>query len=328
VLGDFEAFAEMFVIQPAAARMCLVDVYAAGPEAVERVERSREGFQRLAHEALRQSPERAAMPAEMIRAYMGAMQEITRTRLLRGTEDELASLMPQLWKMMLDYRPPPQPLRLAVRSQVPGPGPEGFDAHDHAERALRALTAVVAEQGYAETTITDVVKRASMSRTTFYSLFADKEDALLCAIDSGGAQLVAAVAPAVRRAPDWAHGIRAGFGALLSYLAHHPAFARLVAVEVFAAGLAAVERRAEAVAPLEELLAKGYERSPDTPPIAVEAIAGGVHTLIYEQIRRAGPQSLPELAPLCTYIALAPFIGAQEACEVANSSGRRVRGSD
>jgi hypothetical protein len=94
-------------------------------------------------------------------------------------------------------------------------------------------------------------------------------------------------------------------------------------VEVYAAGPKAIERRVEVLHPLQEFAAEGYERSPQTPPILAEVVAGGSYTLAYRQVRDKGPHTLPALAPICTYIALAPFLGAEEACAVANGTGRR-----
>ena len=150
---------------------------------------------------LSETPERAAMPPEMVCAYVGALAEIARTRLRRGKEAELPTLIDDLSGMFLAYEPPPEPLRLSARR--PASGPETLEAYDHAERALRAFAMVVAEQGYANTTIDEVVKRASMSATTFYANFQGKEDAMLAAIDSAGAQMMAAILPAFRRSPDW-----------------------------------------------------------------------------------------------------------------------------
>jgi AcrR family transcriptional regulator len=319
----FDEFATMIVAQPAAARMCLIDAYVAGPEVLEPLERAIGGFEWLTRETAGQSPERAGMPAEMIAAHIGAMQEIARTRIRRGTHAELPDLMDQLWDLTKSYLPPPEPLRLTVRSS--SPQPERLDAHDQAERVLRAFATVVAEQGYANTTIDQVVKRASMSATTFYAHFDGKEDALMAAIDSGAAQLVAATVPAYHRAAKWQDGIRAAYGAMFSYLASWPAFARLLAVEVYAAGPDAVERRVQGFKPLEALGTGFMESAPDTPPIALEAIAGSVYALAYRQIRDKGPQSLPSLAPICTYITLAPFVGAEEACRAANGDGRGGR---
>ena len=68
---------------------------------------------------------------------------------------------------------------------------------------------------------------------------------------------------------------------------------------------------------LEALLVPGYELAPDTPPIAAEAIGGAIYALIHDQVKSKGPESLPELAPMATYMTLAPFIGAEEAYERA-----------
>jgi len=316
----FDAFAEMIALQPAAARLAFVEAYPAGPEAIALVENAAAGFEWLARQMLEQSPERAGMPAEMVTAHVGAQQEIARTRLRRGEEAELPGLLDELWDLLLSYRPPPEPLRLAGRT--PRFGPETIDAHDHAERALRAFAVVVAEEGYVDTTVEAVLKRAQMSATTFYAHFAGKDDAMLAAIDSACSQIVAAVLPAFRRAPDWPRGVRAGYGALCNFLASRPAMAQLIAVEIYAAGPVAIERRSQTLQPLEKLIGEGFQHEPTAPALATEAIAGATFTLIYKRLRSSGPSSLPNLAPLLTYITLSPFLGAEEACRVANDGGR------
>jgi AcrR family transcriptional regulator len=316
----FDAFAQMVALQPAAARLAFLESYSAGPEAVVLIENATAGFEWLARQMLEQSPERAGMPAEMISAHIGAQLEIARTRLRRGEEAELPGLMDDLWEMLRSYRPPPGPLRLTGR--VPKFGPEAIEGHDHAERALRAFAIVVAEQDYVNTTVEAVLKRAKMSATTFYASFHGKDDAMLAAIDSACSQILAAVLPAFRRAPDWPTGVRAGYGALCNFLASRPALAELIAVEIYAAGPVAVERRSETLQPLEELIGPGFERRPEVPTLATEVIAGAIFTLAYKRLRDSGAASLPTLAPLLTYITLSPFIGPEEACRVANGDGR------
>lgn len=316
----FDAFAAMIAVQPAAARLAFLEAYPAGPEAVTLIENATAGFEWLAQQTLEQSPERAGMPAEMVSAHIGAQLEITRTRLRRGEEAELPGLVDGLWEMLLAYRPPPAPLRLSART--PRFGPESIDAHDHAERALRAFAVVVAEEGYVDTTVEAVLKRAQMSATTFYANFDGKNDAMLAAIDSACSQIIAAVMPAFRRAPDWPNGVRAGYGALCNFLASRPALAQLIAVEVHAAGSAAMERRHETLQPLEDLIGEGFGHRPSAPAHAAEALTGAVFTLIYKRLRASSATSLPALAPLLTYITLCPFLGAEEACRIANSDGR------
>jgi AcrR family transcriptional regulator len=325
------AFAELIAAQPAASRMVLVDAYTAGAEVLAPLERAMAGFEGLVRRMLEQSPERAGMPAEMVGAYIGAIEEVVRLRVLGGREGELPGLMDELWDLVGSYRPPPTPLRLAGR--VPKARPESLEAHDHAERALRAFAAAAAERGYAETTVEAVLRRAGMSATTFYANFAGKEDAMAAALESGGAQMGAAVRPAVRRAADWPAAVRAGFGALFNFLASRPALAQLMVVEVFAAGPEALVRRVDYLQQLDELLAEGPEqaaagtaaRTEGAAAITAELIAGVVYSLAYRRIRESGPQALPSLAPVCSYLALAPFLGAEEACAVANRDGGRTR---
>lgn len=317
------AFVQMVAAQPAASRLVMVEAYAAGPEALVPLENAIAGFEWLTEQILAQSPERAGMPKELTMALMGAQQEMVRNRLREGREVELAEDSREMWDILLSYRPPPEPLRLSARP--PRPAPETIEAHDHAERALRALAAVMAEKGYAATTVDEVVSRAQMSATTFYAHFDGKEDAMLAAIDSAGAQIVAATLPAHRRAPDWANGIRAANGALFNFLAAHPALANLMMVEAYAAGPEAMARRSEALRPFEEMISGGLEFSPETSRLALDGIAGAIYQLSYRRLRESGAEALPALAPVCTYIALCPFSGPEEACRIANGDGRGRR---
>jgi hypothetical protein len=91
---------------------------------------------------------------------------------------------------------------------------------------------------------------------------------------------------------------------------------------VYAVGLEGMQRRMEALRPLQDLIAGGYELAPKTAQIAAEGIVGGVYTLAYRRLRDQGAAALPALAPVCAYITLAPFVGAEDACRIANGDGR------
>ncbi len=73
---------------------------------------------------------------------------------------------------------------------------------------------------------------------------------------------------------------------------------------------------------MQALLVPGYELKPDASPVAAEAIGGAIYSMIYDQVRRGATESMQEIAPLATYVTLAPFIGVEEACAVANGDGR------
>ena len=99
-----------------------------------------------------------------------------------------------------------------------------------------------------------------------------------------------------------------------------PEYSRLGAVEMYAAGKRALQTRDTIMEGLEALLAPGYELAPDAPPIAAEAIGGAIYALVYDQVKAKGPESLPELVPMATYMTLAPFLGAEEAYSIATGA--------
>jgi AcrR family transcriptional regulator len=318
---DTAAFAEAIAEQPAAAKLCLIEAHAGDARVRERLRQATSSFEGRAVRAARELPGGEAYPEEMISAYVGAIAEIARRHLRLASEAELPDLLRELAPRLVEsYPPPPEPLRMATRRQRAGT--ETHSPTDHAERILQAMIEVVAEQGYAKTTIDQIVKRAGISASMFYAHFGSKEDTLLAAIDSGGAQVVAAVLPAFRRGSGWPHAMRAGIGAFFNLLASRPALARLMMVEVHAGGPAALERREEALRPLGALWAEARRRSSGTVPVAFEAIFGAILHLAFRRIESTGPDGLPSLAPVSTYLALAPFTGPEVAATAANEEGR------
>jgi AcrR family transcriptional regulator len=318
---DTAAFAEAIAEQPAAAKLCLIEAHAGDARVRERLRKATSSFEAKVVRAARVLPGGDAYPEEMISAYVGAIAEIARRQLRLGSEAELPDLLRELVPRLIEsYPPPPEPLRMATRrhrggSEAPAPA-------DHAERILQAMTEVVAEQGYAKTTIDQIVKKAGISASMFYAHFGGKEDALLAAIDSAGAQIVAAAVPAFRRSHAWPHAVRAGLGAFFNLLASRPAVARLMIVEVYAAGPAALQRREETLRPLGVLWAEARRHQVGTPAIVFEALLGAILHLAYRRIETVGPEGLPALAPIASYLSLVPFTGAEVATTAANEEGR------
>ncbi|HVY79047.1 MAG TPA: TetR/AcrR family transcriptional regulator [Solirubrobacterales bacterium] len=312
----FEALLGRIVAQPAAAKMCFVEVYAAsGGIAV--VDSTMDAFEGLVARLLEQGGH-AGVPPEIVRALIGGVQKVIHKRLYRGEEAELPELAPQLWEWIFLYPPPPGPLRAGRRRHRQAlPFEERQAASNPPERILRALAAVVAEKGYPETTVADVVKRAKTSQRTFYEHFSDKEDAMVAAIDSGSSQMLAAALPAFRRSSDWQHAVQATQQAMFSWGVGEPEYARLGAVEMYAAGKQALEKREQVTEGMEGLLAPGYELAPEAPAITAEAIGGALYALFYDWVKQKGAERLAEMVPHAVYITLTPFIGAEEAFEVA-----------
>lgn len=316
----FASFIGLIVEQPAAAKMCIVEVYAAGPQGTELIEGTLRQIEKQAKTLLDQVPDRKGMPAELVHAIVGGVQKVIHKRLYRGQVEELPGLVEGLWDWIFCYPVPPGPLRATRRRTVRTlPFEDRQALASPPERILRALAAVVAEKGYPNTTVADVVEKAGTSQRTFYEHFKNKEDAIVAALDSGSAHMLAAALPAFRRAPDWKHAVHDTQEAMFAFGAEEPEYARMGGVEMYAAGKRALDQREMVTEGFEGLLAPGYEIKPDTPPIAAEAIGGALYSLLYDHVNRKGPESLPQLVPTLVYVTLAPFLDADDAYGVAIS---------
>jgi AcrR family transcriptional regulator len=316
--AEFERLIELIVAQPAAAKTCLVEVYAAGPRAAAQLQRIVDGLTRVATRMFEGTPDRQGMPPEIVRAIVGGVQKAIYKRLLRGEEAELPGLVPRLWEWVLCIPPPPGPLTPSRRRSVrPRRFEERQAASQPVERVLRAMAAEVSERGYAAATVAEIVERAHTSQRTFYESFADKEAAMVAALDSGSAQMLAAALPAFRRATDWPGSVRDTQEAMLRFAAEEPEYGRLGAVAAYQAGARALEQREIVTESMEQLLAAGFQLAPDTPPLAPEAIGGALYAMLYDFVEDKGPERLLELVPTFAYVTLAPFLGAEDAYAVA-----------
>ncbi len=313
----FETLAQEIVDQPAAAKMCFVDVYAA-PEGVALVDRTIDAFEVLVTQMLDQTPGYEGMPSEIVRALIGGVQKVITKRLYRGQEKELLELAPQLWDWLFLNPTPPGPLKASRRrSRKPSPFEERQATSSPPERILRALAAVVSEKGYHETTVADIVERAKTSGRTFYEHFDSKEDAMVAALDSGSQKMLAEAMPAFRRTHDWQHAVQATQEAMFTFGVQEPEYAHLGAVEIFGAGIRALEQREKVTEGMELLLAHGYEVNAAVPKITAEAIGGALYALFYDHVKQKGAERLPEIVPPVVYVTLVPFLGAEEAYALA-----------
>lgn len=314
-----ETLVAMVAAQPAAARLCMVSAFAAGEAPRGRIAVAVGDLSRLVQQGFEEMPERDGMPIELTEAILGGVALVLYRRLARDEVEGLDELGPRLREWVLAIPPPPGPLRPRSRRRraAPPTGPPALAAHVPAERVLRGFIAVVAEKGYAATTVADVAAKARISQNTFYKHFRDKTDALEAALDSSGAQMVAATLPAVRRNREWPGVLRVALEALCGFLMAEPDFARLREVEAYAAGPAAIAQRDRARAEILRALGALAEPAKELDPVAVEATLGTFQSLVYARVAAGQLRRLAEVPPIVTYLTLAPSTGAEGAYEAA-----------
>jgi AcrR family transcriptional regulator len=185
-------------------------------------------------------------------------------------------------------------------------------ARSQRERLLEAAIRVVAEKGYAATTVADLTREAGISRTTFYGMFEDKEGCFLVAYDGVIDALVRRVTAAYEAKEGWPSRARAGLAALLEALAEEPAIARMALVEVGAAGPAAQRLYRAALQRLTPFFDEGRDFAPggrnlpaNTSRMAIGAVAG----LISDEVIEGRAEYLPNLLSEVLFATLMPYIG-------------------
>lgn len=188
------------------------------------------------------------------------------------------------------------------------------------ERLIVAMLNAVAELGYLETNVQDVIDRAGVSRPTFYEHFSNKEDCFLAAFDTSAERLRKKVAAAARKGGNvWRDRVRYSLEALLRFAIREPETARTMIVEARAASTAAVRRRVELMDEFanclhrqaEELLPKGDSQTPMT----ASGIVGGIESLLYSRLCKQEYGQLESLLPSLMYFVVLPYEGHEAAGE-------------
>jgi AcrR family transcriptional regulator len=217
-----------------------------------------------------------------------------------------------------------------VRGEVPaelGPLPGGHHgltreqiADSQRERLLAAMAHEVAAKGYRATTITEVVKSASVSTRDFYEHFEGKEECFLAAFDAVADHVGALIAEAAGPEPDWAHEVIAALRAALDFFAAEPDLARLCLLESMSSTPTIAIRYRDAVLGGVPALARGRDELSEADSLLPEAessIIGGAVSLATRSIITGKSKQLPELLPDLVDFTLSPYVGADRAAKLA-----------
>jgi AcrR family transcriptional regulator len=177
-------------------------------------------------------------------------------------------------------------------------------------RLLDALAEVIAEEGYLNTTVHKILKRAGISRRTFYEIFSDKEDCFLAAYQEAADHVIVLVQRACRLGGTPEIRIENSLLVMLEFAEQEPQVAAMCIVEVMAAGEKARQRRAKTMERLTELVAAAIgERCNDGPEATLRArvLVGGVHEMVYDSLSRGQTEGLSEIAGEVVASHLAPL---------------------
>jgi AcrR family transcriptional regulator len=193
-------------------------------------------------------------------------------------------------------------------------------AADQRRRILEATADLVAEHGYQGATIETIVRRAKVGYATFYTNFADKEQAYLALLDAAYGVTAHRVQRAYDREDEWPDKVAAGLGALFEQIMKHPNIGRACLVEALTAGPEAVVRHEEVLKSFTPLLKPGRKLNPrraELPDTLEDTLTGGVLWVINQRLVAGEVEALKALLPETIEFVLRPYMGEQKAAREA-----------
>jgi AcrR family transcriptional regulator len=176
------------------------------------------------------------------------------------------------------------------------------EVHAHHHRLLEGMAHAVAARGYADTTIADIVREASVSRRTFYEHFATKSECLVALYEAASRNALDVLRDAIDPAHPWETQLERAITAYLSCMAQNPVLMRTLFVEILGLGvegLAARRRVNDEIAQFMLDVVNGGVRKDRkaralTRDMAM-AVVGGINELVLQYVEQDRAASLAEL---------------------------------
>ena len=147
-------------------------------------------------------------------------------------------------------------------------------------RLMRAMAEATAENGYAQTSVADVLARARVSRETFYQQFASKQECFIAAYEQAAGAILAMLEHEASTPGPPIERFARTIDVYLDALAAEPAFARLFMVEVYAAGDEVLIRRAQIQERFEQLMIDGFGARTQAEEFACRALVAAIITMV------------------------------------------------
>lgn len=323
----FSAFARELEAAPHAARLALVEAYAAGPAALELARRTEGTFEAMLIESFARVPGGMFVPPMVIEGMIAGVAKVARGRLLAGREDELADLSEEMMEWALSY-PGKYADELAgldlqlvwrdtrlqplVAPAGTGGGETGLETGDRA-LILASVAKLTTTTTYSDLTVSAIRRGAGVSRKVFNSHFEDVEGSFVAAMEQRTGAALAQAARAQAAGSTWSGGLYRAISALCDEIAADPLLIGVCLADDFKSNSTGSRVRTRLIATVADQLSDST--SPSGPPSALvaEASAGASWALLHHHVIRALAHSSPQVAATLAFMALAPLVGAGEA---------------
>jgi AcrR family transcriptional regulator len=338
------AMLEAVAHDPDRARIVFVEALGGGGRMLEERTRAFARFERRVTQYMERLPSGSLTLDVPVIAVAGALRHIVARHLRTHAEDQLPSRLEDGLAWLYSYlRPagsgpwstsPSALLQPPATRQSPAPAaasrperlprgrhglPASLVARSQRTRLITATAEVTMQKGYAATKVEDIVAAARVAKPVFYRYFQDKQHAFLEAQQFPTQYILDRCAEAYFEVDEWPQRLWRCFAVLLGLIVSNPAISHLRLVECYAAGPEAIRRAEEITRSFTMFLQEGYRyrsEAASPPRLASQAIAGAFFEIVQRQVAEGNFATLQAHLPQLTYLALAPFTGAEEAIEL------------
>lgn len=152
--------------------------------------------------------------------------------------------------------------------------------------------------GWADVTIAEIVRRARVSKRTFYECFESKEACLLALYERESSHLLDDLDAAVNRVPTGLGRAAEGARFYLEHLRSHPRVVRTVTLEIMQLGSAGLTVRRRVMRRFAAMLQREMNAFGVEPALTLDVamvIVGGINELTLEALEEGRIERLEEL---------------------------------
>jgi len=179
-------------------------------------------------------------------------------------------------------------------------------------RLIAGAVCAIDELGYAQTTVGQITRHASVSRRTFYELFGDREECLTAVLEEVVGMVAAELAAAGLDGLPWSERIRGGLAAILGFFDREPALARVCVMQALRAGPEVLEWREEILAGLAAVVDEGRSEGPrgeECTRLTAEGLVGAAFAIVYARLLKGEHAPLSGLLGELMAMIVLPYLG-------------------
>jgi AcrR family transcriptional regulator len=175
------------------------------------------------------------------------------------------------------------------------------EVHEHLHRLLDGMARAVASNGYADTTIADIVREASVSRRTFYQHFSTKAECLIALYEAASRNALKVLRDSIDPQQEWQTQVERALTAYLGCMAQNPVLMRTLFIEILGLGTEGLAARRRVNRQIADFMLsvvnreQGHRRTTPLSPGMAMAVVGGINELILQYIEQDRVAQLPEL---------------------------------